>query len=139
MGLEDRPPAHELDEIAAHTTATERHAMAAEREADDICLAFLLERELTEHGWDETFEGEVTGVIGAGAFIRFRWEGVGAACEGFIPVRRLAGDWFDINEQRTMLIGRESGRRVRLGDPVVVRVRSIEAPRGRVDLDLVRR
>ena len=36
-----------------------------------------------------------------------------------------------------MLIGRESGRRVRLGDAVEVRVRSIHAPRGRVDLEPV--
>ncbi len=41
-----------------------------------------------------------------------------------------------MNEQRTMLIGRESGRRIRLGDPVDVRVRSIQAPRGRVDLEV---
>jgi len=137
VGLEERPAAHGLDEVSAQCTATERHATAAEREADDICLAFLLERELGEHGWDEKFEGEVTGVIGAGVFVRFRWGGIAAACEGFLPVRRLAGDWYDMNEQRTMLIGRESGRRVRLGDAVDVRVRSIHAPRGRVDLEPV--
>ncbi len=89
LGLEDRPAAHELDEVSAHCTATERHAMAAEREADDICLAFMLQRELGERGWDEVFEGEVTGVIGAGVFIRFRWAGTSAACEGFLPVRRI--------------------------------------------------
>ena len=33
--------------------------MAVERDADDICLAFLLERLLTEHGWEQEFEGEV--------------------------------------------------------------------------------
>jgi exoribonuclease R len=50
-------------------------------------------------------------------------------------VRRLGGDWYDVNEERTMLIGRETGRRLRLGDTIEVRVRSIHAPRGRVDLE----
>ena len=33
-----------------------------------------------------------------------------------------------------MLVGSRSGRTVRLGDPIAVQVRSIDAPRGRVDL-----
>jgi ribonuclease R len=139
LGREPAPPAHELGEVAVHCTATERHAMAAEREADDICLAFVLQRELAENGWDRQFEGEVIGVIGAGVFVAFRWEGAAAECEGFLPVRRLGGDWYDMNEERTMLVGRETGRRLKLGDPVDVRVSSIEAPRGRVDLEPARR
>ena len=129
LGDDQAPPAHALEEVAAHCTATERAAMSAERDADDICLAFMLEREPDcACGWDEVFEGEVTGVIAAGAFISFRWQGVGATCEGFLPVRRIGGDWFDINEQRTMLVGRESGRRVRLGDPIRVRRAGSGAP-----------
>ena len=92
--------------------------MAAEREADDICLAFLLERELGEHGWDEKFEGEVNGVIGAGVFVSFRWGGIAAPARASSRCAASAGDWYDMNEQRTMLVGRESGRRLRLGDPV---------------------
>ncbi len=33
-----------------------------------------------------------------------------------------------------MLVGLRSGRRVRFGDPLTVRVDRVEAPRGRVDL-----
>jgi len=53
-------------------------------------------------------------------------------------VRRMRGDYYDLNEERTALIGRSTGRRLRLGDPLAVGVRSVEAPRGRVDLDLAR-
>jgi ribonuclease R len=49
-------------------------------------------------------------------------------------VRRLRGDWWELNEQSTMLIGTRSGSAIRLGDEVVVRVGAIDAPRGRVDL-----
>jgi ribonuclease R len=51
-----------------------------------------------------------------------------------LPVRRLRGDWWELNEEGTMLLGAHSGRAIRLGDPVSVRVGRIDAPRGRVDL-----
>jgi ribonuclease R len=54
--------------------------------------------------------------------------------EGFLPARTLAGERFDLDQTETALVGRRTGRRLRLGDPVTVRVTSIEAPRGRVDL-----
>jgi ribonuclease R len=46
----------------------------------------------------------------------------------------MRGDRFDLNESETALIGRRSGRVLRMGDPIAVRVDSVEPPRGRVDL-----
>jgi ribonuclease R len=46
----------------------------------------------------------------------------------------MRGDWWELNELGTMLVGSHTGRAVRLGDPVSVRVGRIDAPRGRVDL-----
>jgi ribonuclease R len=51
-----------------------------------------------------------------------------------LPVRRLRGDWWELNEEATMLIGTRNGGRLRLGDEVQVRVGRIETARGRVDL-----
>src|SRR5205085_2168033 len=113
------------------TSAREREAMTIERDADDIAMCFLLERHLVEHGQDLVFDGEVVGLIGAGAFVAFGEEGL---FEGMLPVRRLRGDWWELNEQGTMLVGTRSGRTLRLGDPVPVRVARVDAPRGRVDL-----
>jgi len=135
---EEAPPAHELDEIGLHCSHTEREAMQVERDADDVCLAFLLERELFESGWDRVFEGEVSGLIGGGAFISIPVKGVAGEpaplAEGFLPARRLRGEFFELNEEGTALIGRRTGSRLRLGDPIAVRVRSIDSPRNRVDL-----
>lgn len=120
-------------EVALHCSETEREAALIERDADDICAAFLLERELFEGGWDREFEGEVSGVIGAGAFITFGGL-LGDVYEGFVPVRRLKGERFDLNEQETALIGSKTGRAVRFGDPVSVTVSRVQPTRGRVDL-----
>ena len=109
--------------------------MRIEREGDDVCAAYLLERELGGRGAEAEFEGEVSGVIVSGAFARFAGE-LGDVYEGFLPARRLGGaERFEIDETETALIGQESGRALRLGDPVTVRVVRVDAPRGRVDLE----
>jgi ribonuclease R len=135
IGAGEEPPAGELEEVAAWCSATEREAASLEHEADDVCFAFLAERVLAEHGWEQEFEGEVTGVIQAGAFVAFDPGAGGAVCEGLLPVRRMKGDWYELNEERTALVGRDTGRTLRLADPVRVRVRSVEPARGRIDLE----
>jgi ribonuclease R len=51
-----------------------------------------------------------------------------------LPVRRLRGDWWELNDEATILVGTRTGGSIRLGDPITVRVGRIDAPRGRVDL-----
>jgi ribonuclease R len=128
---ESRPD--DVGEAAWRSSEREREATAIERDADRVCASFLLGRELFEGGWKRSFDGEVSGVIGAGAFVRFGGE-LGDVYEGLVPVRLMRSDHFDLNETETALVGRRSGREIRLGDPLPVRVDRVEAPRGRVDL-----
>ncbi len=131
---EETHPPHSLGESGFHCSQTEREATALERKADDVCLAFLLERELFENGWEREFDGEVSGLVGAGAFVSFATgERDTAPCEGFLPARRLR-EYYDLNELGTALVGRRSGSQLRLGDPVRVAVDAVDSPRGRVDL-----
>jgi ribonuclease R len=115
------------------TSTRERAAMVIERDADDIAGCFLLARRLQESGGgrETVFTGEVIGLIGAGAFVAFGDDG---GFEGMLPVRRLRGDWWELNEQGTVLVGTRNGGVIALGDTVEVRVGRIDAPRGRVDL-----
>jgi ribonuclease R len=127
-------PAPDASFVAAAgpwTSAREREAMVIERDADDIALCFLLERALLESGRDTPFEGEVIGLIGSGAFIAF---GPQLGFEGMLPVRRMRGDWWELNEEGTMLVGSRTGGALRLGDPIRVQVSRVDAARGRVDL-----
>ena len=124
-------PARELDDAGVLSSAAERAAMQIERDADDVCLAFLLERRLADADPAEppAFAGEVIGAVERGAFVRFGEEGF----EGFLPSRRLDG-WWTLNELGTALVAEGSGRELRLGDSLEVVVDRVEAPRGRVDL-----
>jgi ribonuclease R len=148
---EPAPSAAEAREAAAHCSERERDSMRIERRADDICAAFLLERELRERGAktrvafapnsvvDATlvFDGEVSGLIRAGAFVAFGGK-LGDVYEGFLPARRLGGtERFELNESETALVGQDSKRKLRLGDPISVQVSGVEAARGRADLEPV--
>ena len=131
---EEAPRAAEAREVAWHCSEQERESARIERDADDVCAAYLLERELGERGGEVVFEGEVSGVIRAGAFVGFGGE-LGDVYEGFVPARTIGEERFELNEAETALVGRESGGALRLGDPISVRVTGVEAPRGRVDLE----
>jgi ribonuclease R len=190
LGARDGAPAAAgLGELGAWTSEREREAMEIERDATDVARCFALERELFEEGWERTYEGEVTGLIGAGAFLAFGGDPLAGRLppyEGMLPVRRLrdwgetggeeerraaraaaraqgarrpvgsAGsvrrasggrgeradggpgrrgrEWWELNEEGTILSSSPSGRTLRLGDAVCVRVRRVEPARGRVDL-----
>jgi ribonuclease R len=129
LGLSDEPPAEDLPALAEHTSLREREAAQIEYLADELCLAWLLESELYERGWEDPFEGEIIGLIGSGAFVRF-----GEVFEGYLPARRLPGDYFELNELGTTLVGRRGGRAYRLGDPIDVLVEKIEKTEGKVEL-----
>src|SRR5207244_9693939 len=119
----------DLDVLADHTSAREREAAQVEYLADELCLAWLLEDELFERGWDAPWEGEIVGLIGSGLFVRF-----GDVFEGFLPARRLPGDYFELNPLATALVGRRAGGTFRLGDPIGVRIEEIRRSEGKVEL-----
>lgn len=128
VGAGESPPRGSgMDEVAEWTSMREREAMTIERDSDRVARCFLLERRLQE-GDDGPFDGEVTGLIGTGAFVRFA-DGV----EGFVALRRLRGESWQLNAEGTILHA-QGGRRIRLGDTMRVEVERVDAPRGRVDL-----
>jgi ribonuclease R len=151
-GGERAPRAAGLGDLAEWTSDRERAAMRIERDADDVARCFALERTLFERGFEQTFAGEVVGLIAAGAFVSFGApsvrEGdtgdvdrapVSPIYEGMLPVRHMRGEdgareWWELNEQATILHGESPGSTLRLGDPIEVRVARVDVVRGRVDL-----
>jgi len=151
-GGEREPRRGDMAELGVWASERERGAMKIERDADDVAACFDLERRLYEEGWEQTFGGEVIGLIAAGAFIAFGGAGpgdardpataaalAGAVYEGMLPVRHLHApsgerDWWELNEQGTILRGERTGATLRLGDAIQVRVARVDTPRGRVDL-----
>jgi len=134
LGAADEPLPEDLPGLAEHTSLRERDAAQIEYAADEICLAWLLDRVLFERGWEEPFEGEIIGLIGSGLFVRF-----GEVFEGFLPARRLREDYFELNALGTALQGRRGGGTYRLADGISVRVEKVERSDGKVELSLDQR
>jgi ribonuclease R len=153
--------ARKLVELGEWTSERERDAARLEHKGDDIAACFVLEQVLLDGGYDQVFAGEVTGLIGAGAFVAFGdapraraghavSRDIEAAVdvqgesrvrplyEGMLPVRLLSvgeeREWWSLNEQSTIMRGERSGAMLRLGDQVDVRVVRVDSSAGRVDL-----
>jgi ribonuclease R len=131
LGVVEAEPPDDLPELGDWTSTRERAAAEIEYRADELCLAWLLERRLFEEGWEATFEGEIIGAIGSGIFVRF--DGV---FEGYLPARRLPGDYFELSPLGTALVGRRSGIAYRLGDPIEVKAAELRRWEGKVELGL---
>jgi ribonuclease R len=132
---EDAPTLAQARDVAADCSARERESAKIEHEADDVCAAFLLARELAERGLDTVFEGEVSGLIRAAAFVSFAGE-LGDVYEGMLPARRLPGGRHELDRAEVALVAPGSKATLRLGDPVMVRVAGVDPARGRAELDL---
>jgi ribonuclease R len=117
-----------LSDTAEHITATERRAMAAEREAGErYVAAFLAERV------GATFAGAVTGVTRFGLFIRLAETGA----DGLAPVSTLGEEYFVHDERSHSLVGERTGARWRLGVKVEVRLREANPVTGGLLLEVV--
>ncbi|HMK92640.1 MAG TPA: RNB domain-containing ribonuclease, partial [Thermoleophilia bacterium] len=125
----DELPPGELHEVAERCSTQERVIAKLELRADDIALAFLLERRLHDEGWDTVFDGEIVGLIGGGVFVHF-----GGSFEGFVPVRHLSDEYVTESRFGTAMVGSRTGRRHRLGDAIRVRVVRVDRVSGKVEL-----
>jgi ribonuclease R len=117
-----------LAEIGAEISATERRAMVAERETKDRLIAhFLVDR------IGATFDGRISGVVGAGLFVKLNETGA----DGFVPARTIGDEYFRYDEAARSMIGNQSGMTYRLGDPVTVKLVEAAPVAGALRFELV--
>ena len=57
-------------------------------------------------------------------------------CEGMIPLRDMPGDSFKFDQAKYTVIGQRTGRRIRLGDELLVTIRGVDMDKRTVDLGL---
>lgn len=99
-----------LDMVCAHISQQERKAMEAERDSVKMKQAeFLADRE------GEAFIGVVTSIIDRGFFVTLKDN----FCEGMVQFESL-DESFVINPLYSSMEGRQSARKIKLGDEVEV-------------------
>lgn len=103
----------EFEALGEHISNTERRAAAAERDAVDRYVAKYLSTRV-----GATFQGRVNGVTRFGLFVTLNETGA----DGLVPIGTLPGDYYDLDEARHALVGRQSGTEFHLGQQVEVRL-----------------
>ncbi len=126
--LAGKKPKSDPDELAVlgeHCTRTEKRAEVAERELIKIKLLTHLEGRI-----GESFHALIIGVEDYGLFCQF----VELPIDGLLHVTSLADDFYYLEEGTHTLVGRQSGRRYRLGDRLEVVVARVDVDRRELDL-----
>jgi ribonuclease R len=117
-----------LPEVAVQSSRTERNAEEAERELEEWKkLAFMADK------LGEEYHGFVSGVMPFGLFVQLEEYYV----EGLIHISSLVDDFYHFDERRHLLRGDRSGRVLRLGDRLEVRVVKVDHFQRQMDLELV--
>ena len=117
-----------LEELCKHSSDMEQLAANAERAS----IKYKQVEYMADH-MGEVYEGVISGVTEWGLFVEL----TDNKCEGLVPVRDLADDYYDFEESNYCLVGRRSGVRYRLGDPIRVKVARAALDKKQLDFVLV--
>ncbi|MGH7131318.1 MAG: ribonuclease R family protein [Phycisphaerales bacterium] len=120
---DDCPPMEELEKVARKITMTEENAAAAERDLRQYLVLQLLSNHIGEE-----FRAMVTGVTGAGVFVRLeKYLAEGMIKSGDLPAGKdgRVGAW-RIDQRTGALVNAASGRSFAIGDRLSVTVLKVE-------------
>lgn len=81
----------------------------------------------------EIYDGVISGVTEWGFYVELEE----SKCEGLVPIRDLADDYYDLDEKNYCLIGRRHGVRYTLGDRVKVQVARADLDSKQLDFALI--
>ncbi len=116
-----------LDEVARHSSETERRAEEAERETDKLKKAQYMENHVGER-----FEGVISGVTAWGLFVELF-----NTCEGMVRASSMENDFYVYDEENLRLVGEKSGREYTLGQKVEIKVLGADRLTRSIDFKIV--
>jgi ribonuclease R len=119
---------NQLDDICKRISRMERKAVEAERESNKYFQVVYVHDKV---GYE--FDGIVSGVAEFGLFVKMTEN----ACEGMVPLQELPGDRFTFDSKKMVIIGQRTGKTFHFGDEVRVKIKSVNAKKRQIDLDLI--
>jgi ribonuclease R len=117
-----------LEDQCKHSSDMEQLAASAERAS----IKYKQVEYMNDH-LGEVYEGLISGVTEWGLFVEINDN----KCEGLVPMRDLADDYYDFDEKNYCLVGRRHNNRYRLGDAVKVQVARANLDKKQLDFVLV--
>ncbi len=117
-----------VEDQCKHSSEMEQLAANAERASIRYKqVEFMADR------MGEIYTGVISGVTEWGFYVELNDN----MCEGLVPVRDLADDYYDLDEKNYCLIGRKHGHKYTLGDEVKVQVARADLERKQLDFALI--
>ncbi|MGE5433116.1 MAG: ribonuclease R, partial [Syntrophomonadaceae bacterium] len=118
----------ELEEIADHTSVTERSAVSAERLSVKLKQAEFLKNHVGEE-----FQGVISGITSFGIFVELTH----SLAEGLIRLRDMEDDYYIYDEKKYSLIGKRHHRIYRLGDKITVKLVRVDQEKREIDFLII--
>ena len=81
----------------------------------------------------QEFNALISGVTEFGMFVELE----DSLCEGLVSIRDIKDDHYVLHKESYSLIGRKTGHKFQLGDPLRVRVRNVDLVKKQLDFELV--
>ncbi len=116
-----------LDEIAATTSEYERRAVDAERDTDSMKKAEYM----ADHIGEE-FDAVISSVLKFGMFVELP-----NTVEGLVHISRMTDDYYEYVDQFMALVGRNTRRTYKMGQPIRVKVVNVDVEQSAIDFDIV--
>ena len=116
-----------LPDIAENSSITERRAVDAERETDEMKKAEYMSTKI-----GEKFEGVITSVTGFGLFVQLP-----NTVEGLVHISNMDDDYYEFNERELILVGQRTGSIFRIGQPIEIIVTKADKESYEIDFKLV--
>ncbi len=120
--------AEKLEMLCKHSSDMEQLAANAERAS----IKYKQVEYMNDHLGEE-YDGVISGVTEWGLYVEINDN----KCEGLVPVRDLADDFYDLDEKNYCLVGRRNNHRYRLGDNIRVRVARANIDKKQLDFAIV--
>ena len=117
-----------LEEQCKHSSEMEQLAANAERASIKYKQVEYMQAHLGEN-----YSGIISGVTEWGLYVEINDN----LCEGLVPMRDLADDFYDFDEKNHCLVGRRHNHRYRLGDNVDVKVARADLEKKQLDFVLL--
>jgi len=114
-----------LEEQCRHISLQERKAMEAERESVKYKQVEFIEKHI-----GETFLGQISGFSDFGIYVELKEN----YCEGMISFVNLP-EPFDLATSRLKITGMHSGKELKMGDDIWVRIAATDLARRRIDME----
>ena len=121
-------PKEEIEALCER--ASEREVIAAE--AERASIKYKMVEFMKEHLGEE-FDGHISGLTEWGVYVELEETHI----EGMAFLRDIEGDFFAFDEANYEIVGRSTGRRMTLGDPVRIRVKRADLQKRQLDFELL--